>query len=59
MADYDKVILLDAKYKEAYTNRGVLRIQMGQKDAGCMDLSKGGELGDQKAYEGIRKYCNQ
>jgi tetratricopeptide (TPR) repeat protein len=59
LADYDRTIALDPKYRSAYTNRGILRIQMGQKDAGCMDLSKAGELGDQKAYEAIRKYCNQ
>jgi len=31
---------------------------LGQKDSGCLDLSKAGELGYFKAYETIKKYCN-
>jgi hypothetical protein len=35
-----------------------LRIEHGQLEDGCLDLSKAGELGDLKAYEMIREKCN-
>ena len=41
-----------------YLNRGASKIMLGQKDSGCLDLSKAGELGDTKAYGLIKKYCN-
>jgi len=31
---------------------------LGQKDSGCLDLSKAGELGKFEGYEAIKKYCN-
>jgi len=31
---------------------------LGQKDSGCLDLSKAGELGKSIAYEAIKKHCN-
>ncbi len=37
---------------------GVAKLGLGQKDSGCLDLSKAGELGFDKAYESIKKYCN-
>ncbi len=42
----------------AYYNRGLAKIQLGQKNSGCLDLSKAGELGVDKVYEVIREYCN-
>ncbi len=42
----------------AYYNRGLAKIQLGQIDGGCLDLSKAGELGADKAYDLIKKYCN-
>ena len=30
---------------EAYYNRGLTKIFINQKDSGCLDLSKAGELG--------------
>lgn len=29
-----------------------------QKNSGCLDLNKAGELGSKEAYEFIREYCN-
>ncbi len=43
---------------EAYYNRGVGKLGLGQKDSGCLDLSKASKLGCSKAYEAIKKYCN-
>jgi hypothetical protein len=31
---------------------------IGDKNGGCLDLSKAGELGIEKAYEIIKKFCN-
>ena len=56
--DYTKAIELKPNFATAYNNRGLAKILMGQKDSGCLDLSKAGELGNTEAYETIRQYCN-
>ena len=56
--DYNKAIEFKPKYFEAYYNRGIAKIQLGQKDSGCLDLSKAGELGYMDAYDAIKEYCN-
>ena len=45
--------------KDAYFLRGMILITIDQKEAGCVDLSKAGELGDADAYEMIRTYCQK
>jgi hypothetical protein len=45
-------------YAGAYSGRGIAKIRSGQKDSGCLDLSKAGELGFAEAYESIKKLCN-
>jgi len=42
----------------AYYNRGLAKIQLGQKDSGCLDLSKARELGDADAFDAIKELCN-
>jgi len=42
----------------AYYHRGLAKILSGQKDNGCLDLSKAGDLGLAEAYESIRELCN-
>jgi hypothetical protein len=37
--------------------RGLLKLMSGQKESGCIDLSKAGELGMVIVYEEIKKYC--
>ena len=56
--DFNKAIQLNPKLAEAYNNRGLAKIISGQKDSGCLDLSKAGELGYAEAYETIRNFCN-
>lgn len=46
------------KYDDAYFWRGVYLISSGSKSNGCLDLSKAGELGNKKAYQAIKKLCN-
>jgi len=57
ITDYSKAIKFDPKNYKAYYNRGLAKIILGQKDDGCIDLSKAGELGYDGAYETIKKYC--
>lgn len=54
---YNNSIELNNKQKMTYFNRGILNIEIGNKEAGCLDLSKAGELGYSKAYEEISKNC--
>ena len=54
---FSKAIELEPKFAEAYYNRGLTYIYLKQKDEGCNDVSKAGELGVQRAYAIIKKYC--
>jgi len=56
--DYTKAIDLNPNYAEAYLFRGYAKIFLGQRDHGCLDLSKAGERGLAKAYEAIKLGCN-
>jgi len=56
--DFNKTIELNPNYALAYGGRGLAKIRLGQKDDGCLDLSKAGELGYAEAYEAIKEYCN-
>ena len=56
--DYNKAIELNPNYALAYGLRGLSKIKLGQKDSGCLDLSKAGELGFMDAYDAIKEYCN-
>lgn len=51
-------IILDDSFADAYYTRGIVSIYMNNKESGCMDLSKAGELGDTKAYKAIKDLCN-
>ena len=46
LADYDKAIGLNPDCAEAYFNRGLTHIFLGNNRQGISDLSKAGELGD-------------
>lgn len=56
--DYNKVIELTPNFADAYTNRGLAKIKLGQKDSGCLDLSKSRELGYSFEYDLIYEHCN-
>jgi len=41
----------------SYFFRGLSNIKLNEKETGCRDLSKAGELGKSEAYTEIKKYC--
>ena len=62
IADFSKFIEINPEDNRhmlpmAYGNRGLAKLKINQKESGCLDLSKAGELGLDEAYEVIKKYC--
>lgn len=55
--NYTKAIALYPYMGDAYFNRGLVLIYLKDKEKGCIDLSRAGELGVQDAYSVIKKYC--
>ena len=55
--DYSKAIQLYPAMGDAYFNRGLVLIYLKDKEKGCIDLSRAGELGVKDAYSVIGKYC--
>ena len=53
-----KLTEINPNFTDAYHDRGLAKILLGQKDSGCLDFSKAGELGHAQAYEAIKKNCN-
>lgn len=54
---YTKAIELFPYFADAYFNRAVVQILLGETQKGCLDLSKAGELGIDEAYDVMKKYC--
>ena len=57
LEDYDMAIKLYPYMGDAYFNRGLVLIYLKDKEKGCIDLSRAGELGVADAYGIIGKYC--
>jgi tetratricopeptide (TPR) repeat protein len=57
--NYSKAIELYPYMGDAYFNRGLVLIYLKDKEKGCIDLSRAGELGVQDAYGVIKKYCEE
>jgi tetratricopeptide (TPR) repeat protein len=55
--NYTKAIEMYPYMGDAYFNRGLVLIYLKDKEKGCIDLSRAGELGVQDAYVVIKKYC--
>ena len=55
--NYTKAIELYPYMGDAYFNRGLVLIYLKDKEKGCIDLSRAGELGVQDAYSVIKKHC--
>jgi tetratricopeptide (TPR) repeat protein len=55
--DYDKAVNIVPNYGEVYDLRGVAKADMGDKVGACDDWNKAFEVGFNKAYKMIEKYC--
>lgn len=53
---YTKAITQDNDFAEAYFNRGLTYIYIGENEKGMTDLSKAGELGIYQAYNMISRF---
>lgn len=53
---YSEAIAVDRDFAEAYFNRGLTYIYIGENDKGIADLSKAGELGIYQAYNLITRF---
>ena len=56
---YNKAISLYPALGEAYFNRGLVLIYLKDKEKGCIDLSRAGELGIEDSYSVIHRYCKE
>lgn len=56
--DLNKAVNLDPKNGQNYAARGYAKYQNGEKNQGCMDFSRAGELGFNYAYEMIKELCD-
>lgn len=56
---YSRAISLYPYMGDAYYNRGLVLIYLKDKEKGCIDLSRAGELGVAEAYSVISKYCEE
>lgn len=59
LSHYDSAIGKYPDFGEAYYNRALVLIFLKDKEKGCIDLSKAGELGVSEAYGVIGKYCKK
>lgn len=57
LENYTKAIELYSYMGDAYFNRGLVLIYLKDREKGCIDLSRAGELGVSDAYGVIKKYC--
>jgi Tetratricopeptide repeat. len=56
---YSNAIGLYPYMGDAYYNRGLVLIYLKDREKGCIDLSRAGELGIDDAYSVISKYCEE
>lgn len=57
IVDMSKAIDLDANASNSFYYRGLAKIKLNDKNGGCIDLSKAGELGKKEAYKAISDFC--
>ena len=59
LESYDAAISMYPWMGEAYFNRGLVLIYLKDKEKGCIDLSRAGELGVEGSYNVIKRYCDK
>jgi protein O-mannosyl-transferase len=57
IASYSEVIRLRSDFKDAYRNRGMCYLQLGQMDKACTDWQKAKNLGINDLEKFLDKYC--
>jgi len=57
IADYNTAIRLIPNYGEVYDLRGIIKGELGDKAGACEDWNKAFEMGFNKAYDLIKRYC--
>ncbi len=57
--NFTEAIRLYPYMGDAYYNRGLVLIYLKDREKGCIDLSRAGELGVKDAYSVIKKYCEE
>ena len=57
--NYTRAIELYPYMGDAYFNRGLVLIYLKDREKGCIDLSRAGELGVADAYNVIKRYCEE
>lgn len=50
-------VTLDPEYAYFVFLRGLINLQLAEKEKGCLDLSKAGEMGYSKSYEVMKEVC--
>ena len=55
LACYTSAINIKADFGEAYFNRGMVYLQLGNIEKGVADLSKAGELGIMSSYNVLKR----
>lgn len=58
ISDYNTTLALDPKSSAAFNNLALLLIDKGQKEEACELFEKGIALGNKKAIENKKKFCN-
>jgi lipoprotein NlpI len=54
--DFDEILIFFPKFAKAYSNRGIAKYYLNDKQGALEDFNKAGELGYTTAYELIKKY---
>ncbi|MEI6455945.1 MAG: tetratricopeptide repeat protein [bacterium] len=55
--NFSSAIRHKVNFSEAYYNRGLIYILLNERQKGCEDLSRAGELGILDAYRVMKRYC--
>ena len=57
MDDFNYAITLDNDVPAPYTNRGLLKFELKDKNGACEDWKKAFQLGSTYAQELLKKHC--
>lgn len=58
LLDIKEAFRINKKDDRFWMLSGMIKIKLGQKESGCLDFSRAGELGNAEAYKEIKLNCN-